>query len=90
MERFSLERFEVLGDAFLKYIVSRHSFFSFEGLDEGKLTRRRSSIVNNSNLYDLAIKKDLQVHVQIYQFYLFFTSCMLFCVHLKWKFLPFH
>ncbi|KAJ3708060.1 hypothetical protein LUZ61_011765 [Rhynchospora tenuis] len=64
MERFSLERFEVLGDAFLKYIVGRHSFISFGGLDEGQLTRRRSRIVNNLNLYDLAIKKDLQVFIR--------------------------
>lgn len=62
MERLSLERFEVLGDAFLKYVVGRHSFISFEGLDEGKLTWKRSCIVNNLNLYVLAIKKDLQVH----------------------------
>ncbi|RLM75497.1 hypothetical protein C2845_PM15G13970 [Panicum miliaceum] len=50
LERMSLERFEVLGDAFLKYVVGRHSFISYEGLDEGQLTKRRSDIVKNSNL----------------------------------------
>ncbi|XP_010932228.2 endoribonuclease Dicer homolog 4 isoform X2 [Elaeis guineensis] len=64
LERLSLERFEVLGDAFLKYVVGRHSFVSYEGLDEGQLTRKRSSIVNNSNLYDLAIRKNLQVYIR--------------------------
>ncbi|XP_020599927.1 endoribonuclease Dicer homolog 4 isoform X2 [Phalaenopsis equestris] len=64
MERFSLERFEVLGDAFLKYVVGRHSFLSFDGLDEGQLTKKRSSIVNNSHLCDLAIKSNLQVYIR--------------------------
>ncbi|KAJ3679169.1 hypothetical protein LUZ60_017180 [Juncus effusus] len=64
MERFSLERFEVLGDAFLKYTVGRHSFLSYESLDEGQLTRKRSSIVNNQNLYELAVQKKLQVFIR--------------------------
>lgn len=61
LERFSLERLEVLGDSFLKYAASRHLFLSNEALDEGQLTKRRSSIVNNSHLYELAIKSNLQV-----------------------------
>jgi endoribonuclease Dicer len=61
LERISLERFEVLGDAFLKYIVGRHNFISYEGLDEGQLTSRRSAVVNNSNLYELSIRRNLQV-----------------------------
>ena len=59
--RHSLERFEVLGDAFLKYVVGRHSFLSYATLDEGQLTMKRASIVNNLNLYELAIKNNLQV-----------------------------
>ncbi|XP_062184952.1 endoribonuclease Dicer homolog 4 isoform X3 [Phragmites australis] len=68
LERISLERFEVLGDAFLKYVVGRHNFISYEGLDEGQLTRRRSAIVNNSNLYELAIRRNLQVYIRDQQF----------------------
>ncbi|PKA57540.1 Endoribonuclease Dicer like 4 [Apostasia shenzhenica] len=64
MERFSLERFEVLGDAFLKYVVSRHSFLSYGGLDEGQLTKKRSNIVNNLNLWELAIRSNLQVYIR--------------------------
>ncbi|KAF3786075.1 Dicer-like protein 2 [Nymphaea thermarum] len=60
LERFSLERLEILGDAFLKYAVSRHLFLSKEALDEGRLTDTRSSIVNNLNLYTLAVGKNLQ------------------------------
>jgi endoribonuclease Dicer len=51
----------VLGDAFLKFAVSRHLFLHHDSLDEGELTRRRSNVVNNSNLCRLAIKKNLQV-----------------------------
>ncbi|KAJ1271827.1 hypothetical protein BS78_06G155400 [Paspalum vaginatum] len=68
LERISLERLEVLGDAFLKYVVGRHNFISYEGLDEGQLTRRRSDIVNNSNLYELSIKRNLQVYIRDQQF----------------------
>ncbi|CAL5068828.1 unnamed protein product [Urochloa decumbens] len=68
LERISLERFEVLGDAFLKYVVGRHNFISYEGLDEGQLTRRRSDIVNNSNLYELSIRRNLQVYIRDQQF----------------------
>lgn len=68
LERISLERLEVLGDAFLKYIVGRHNFISYEGLDEGQLTRRRSAIVNNSNLYELSIRRNLQVYIRDQQF----------------------
>ncbi|CAN6228788.1 unnamed protein product [Urochloa humidicola] len=64
LERISLERFEVLGDAFLKYVVGRHNFISYEGLDEGQLTRRRSDIVNNSNLYELSIRRNFMLAAQ--------------------------
>ncbi|CAN6448099.1 unnamed protein product [Victoria cruziana] len=63
-ERFSLERLEFLGDSFLKYAVSRHLFLSKEASDEGRLTDTRSSIVNNLNLYILAIRRNLQVYVR--------------------------
>ncbi|KAG0494006.1 hypothetical protein HPP92_005000 [Vanilla planifolia] len=64
MERFSLERFEVLGDAFLKYVVSRHCFLSYDGLDEGQLTRRREILVKNLNLCELAIKNNLHMYIR--------------------------
>lgn len=61
MEGFSLERLEVLGDAFLKYAVARHGFLLYDAVDEGRLTKKRSSIVKNSHLYELAVRKNLQV-----------------------------
>lgn len=61
MERFSLERLEILGDAFLKFAVGRHLFLVHDTVDEGELTRRRSKAVNNSNLFRLACRANLQV-----------------------------
>ncbi|XP_054806590.1 dicer-like protein 4 isoform X2 [Prosopis cineraria] len=63
-ERLSLERLEVLGDAFLKFAVARHFFLMNDSLHEGDLTRRRSNVVNNSNLFKLATKRNLQVYIR--------------------------
>ncbi|MCL7029021.1 hypothetical protein MKW94_016083 [Papaver nudicaule] len=83
-ERFSLERLEILGDAFLKYAVGRRLFLLHDTLDEGLLTRKRSCIVNNSNLYNLAIKRNLQVYIrdQMFdpcQFVAFGRPCKVMC-----------
>ncbi|XP_059635348.1 dicer-like protein 4 isoform X2 [Cornus florida] len=63
-ECFSLERLEVLGDAFLKFAVGRRLFLLHNTLDEGQLTRKRSNIVNNSNLFKLATMSKLQVYIR--------------------------
>lgn len=52
----------MLGDAFLKFAVGRHVFLTYDAFDEGQLTRRRSNIVNNSYLYTIAVRNNLQVH----------------------------
>uniref|UniRef100_A0A2P2K9Q1 Dicer-like protein 4 isoform X1 n=1 Tax=Rhizophora mucronata TaxID=61149 RepID=A0A2P2K9Q1_RHIMU len=63
-ERFSLERLETLGDSFLKFAVSRHLFLLYDTFDEGELTRKRSNAVNNSNLFKLACRRNLQVYIR--------------------------
>ncbi|XP_075077545.1 dicer-like protein 4 isoform X3 [Nicotiana tabacum] len=63
-EPFSLERLEVLGDAFLKFAVGRHVFLTYDAFDEGQLTRRRSNIVNNSYLYTIAVRNNLQAFIR--------------------------
>ncbi|KAL0427693.1 UNVERIFIED_CONTAM: Dicer-like protein 4 [Sesamum latifolium] len=83
-EHFSLERLEVLGDAFLKFAVARHLFLKHDALDEGQLTRKRSNIVNNSNLLKLATRNNLQVYIrdqsfEADQFFAFGRSCSLSC-----------
>ena len=67
-ESFSLERLEVLGDAFLKFAVGRYLFLKHKTFDEGQLSRRRSNLVNNSNLCKLGIKKKLQVNYWILKY----------------------
>ncbi|VFQ61325.1 unnamed protein product [Cuscuta campestris] len=83
-EHFSLERLEVLGDAFLKFSVGRYIFLSNNALDEGQLTNRRSNIVNNSNLHKLAIKSGLQAYIRDHifepdQFYALGRPCPVIC-----------
>ncbi|KAK6151640.1 hypothetical protein DH2020_014275 [Rehmannia glutinosa] len=83
-EHFSLERLEVLGDAFLKFAVGRHLFLKYDSLDEGQLTRKRSNIVNNSNLLKLATRNNLQVYIrdqsfEADQFFAFGHRCPLRC-----------
>ncbi|KOM32927.1 hypothetical protein LR48_Vigan01g248300 [Vigna angularis] len=83
-ERFSLERLEVLGDAFLKFVVARHFFLVHDSFHEGDLTKRRSNAVNNSNLLKLAIGRNLQIYIcdQIFdpsQFYALGRPCPRIC-----------
>ncbi|GAA0157583.1 hypothetical protein LIER_14823 [Lithospermum erythrorhizon] len=83
-EGFSLERLEVLGDAFLKFAVGRHLFLSHDSLDEGQLTTKRSNIVNNSNLHKLALRNNLQVYIQDqmfdpYTYYVWGRPCPVIC-----------
>lgn len=83
-ERFSLERLEVLGDAFLKFAVGRHLFVLNNSLDEGQLTRKRSNMVNNSHLFKLALSNNLHVYVRDQpfepsHFYPFGRRCSMIC-----------
>ncbi|XP_022134940.1 dicer-like protein 4 isoform X2 [Momordica charantia] len=63
-ERISLERLEILGDGFLKFAVARYLFLTHDKSDEGELTRRRSYLVKNINLFKLATRKNLQVYIR--------------------------
>ncbi|XP_071686095.1 dicer-like protein 4 isoform X2 [Rutidosis leptorrhynchoides] len=83
-ERFSLERLEVLGDAFLKFAVGRHLFLLNHALDEGQLTRKRSNMVNNSHLFKLAVFNNLHVYIRDQpfepsHFYPFGRRCSVIC-----------
>lgn len=83
-ERLSLERLETLGDAFLKFAVGRHFFLLHDTLDEGELTRKRSNAVNNSNLFKLASRNNLQVFIRDqpfdpYQFFALGHPCPRIC-----------
>lgn len=67
-ETFSYERAELLGDAYLKWVVSRRLFLKFPSKHEGQLTRMRQQIVSNSVLYQYALDKGLQSYIQADRF----------------------
>lgn len=55
----NLERYETLGDSFLKLIVSLYITLKFPKYDEGKATILKSKLISNNNLYYAGVKKEL-------------------------------
>lgn len=53
---FSLEKVEILGDAFLKFSVSFYLFYKYPERHEGFLTATKNFIINNRNLYYCGLK----------------------------------
>lgn len=64
MERFSMERLELLGDAVLKYAVSCHLFLKYPKKHEGLLSSHRSRIVSNSALHKFGVNRKLQGYIR--------------------------
>lgn len=58
-DEFDLERLEMIGDSFLKYTMSVKTYIKYKNFDEGRLTKLRSSMIQNLNLYQKAKKKNL-------------------------------
>lgn len=56
---FDLERLEMIGDSFLKYVISVKTYIKYPTFDEGKLTKLRSRLIQNLHLYQRAKKKKL-------------------------------
>ncbi|KAA8520803.1 hypothetical protein F0562_014925 [Nyssa sinensis] len=67
-ETFCYERAELLGDAYLKWVVSRFLFLKYPQKHEGQLTRMRQQMVSNMVLYQYALNKGLQSYVQADRF----------------------
>lgn len=67
-ETFCYERAELLGDAYLKWVVSRYLFLKFPQKHEGQLTRMRQQMVSNMVLYEYALSKGLQSYIQADRF----------------------
>ncbi|EXC13651.1 Endoribonuclease Dicer-1-like protein [Morus notabilis] len=63
-ETFCYERAELLGDAYLKWVVSRFLFLKYPQKHEGQLTRMRQQKVSNMVLYQYALGKGLQSYIQ--------------------------
>jgi endoribonuclease Dicer len=60
---FDLERYEILGDCFLKLIVVLQIYVDFYGINEGKMASLKSMRVSNRYLYKLAVGKKLQDYI---------------------------
>nr|ASZ84523.1 putative abnormal suspensor 1 [Juniperus phoenicea] len=67
-ESFCYERAELLGDAYLKWVVSRCLFLKYPQKHEGQLTRMRQQTVSNVVLYQYALSKGLQSYIQADRF----------------------
>ncbi|KAK8485903.1 hypothetical protein V6N13_028131 [Hibiscus sabdariffa] len=67
-ETFCYERAELLGDAYLKWVVSRFLFLKYPDKHEGQLTRMRQQMVSNMVLYQYALNKGLQSYIQADRF----------------------
>ncbi|CAN4087097.1 unnamed protein product [Withania somnifera] len=67
-ETFCYERAELLGDAYLKWVVSRYLFLKYPQKHEGQLTRMRQQMVSNMVLYQNALSKGLQSYIQADRF----------------------
>ncbi|KAJ6805125.1 endoribonuclease Dicer-like protein 1-like [Iris pallida] len=67
-ETFCYERAELLGDAYLKWVVSRFLFLKYPQKHEGQLTRMRQQMVSNMVLYQHALSKGLQSYIQADRF----------------------
>ncbi|EOA39476.1 hypothetical protein CARUB_v10008073mg [Capsella rubella] len=67
-ETFCYERAELLGDAYLKWVVSRFLFLKYPQKHEGQLTRMRQQMVSNMVLYQFALVKGLQSYIQADRF----------------------
>ncbi|RVU55299.1 ribonuclease III [Anaerosphaera multitolerans] len=52
----SNERLEFLGDAVLDLIVGEYFFYNLKNTSEGKLSKLRSSVVNEETLFEIGVK----------------------------------
>ncbi|XP_068243252.1 endoribonuclease Dicer-like isoform X2 [Palaemon carinicauda] len=61
---YNLEGLEVLGDAFLKYVVGEYVYLKFPSDHEGKLSARRTLLVCNKTLFQLAKRMAIPEKIQ--------------------------
>ncbi|WP_446899484.1 ribonuclease III [Clostridium sp. LBM24168] len=59
------ERLEFLGDAVLQLAISEHLFLNYKDEPEGVLTKKRSIIVCETSLYEIAKKWDIGKYIKM-------------------------
>lgn len=61
---YCYQRLEFLGDSVLDILITRHLYQRYEDVDPGELTDLRSASVNNENFAQVAVRRNLQQHLQ--------------------------
>ncbi|KAG6677776.1 endoribonuclease Dicer homolog 3a isoform X1 [Carya illinoinensis] len=61
---YCYQRLEFLGDSVLDLLITWHLFLSHPDIDPGELTDLRSASVNNENFAQVAVRRNLQQHLQ--------------------------
>ncbi|MCL4798335.1 MAG: ribonuclease III [Burkholderiales bacterium] len=59
------ERLEFLGDSVLNFVVAAELYGRFPGLEEGRLTRLRASLVREESLHGVALRLALGDHLRL-------------------------
>ena len=59
------ERLEFLGDSVLNLVITKYLFENYPELDEGKMSRVRSNLVNQETLSSLSKKLELQKNIKL-------------------------
>ncbi|CAF5005070.1 unnamed protein product, partial [Rotaria socialis] len=59
------ENFEVLGDSFLKLMVSMSLYYRYPLASPGLLTAKKIKQISNENLYRLAVQKQLKIYLNV-------------------------
>ncbi|CAF3393836.1 unnamed protein product [Rotaria socialis] len=64
-EQMDNENFEVLGDSFLKLMVSMSLYYRYPLASPGLLTAKKIKQISNENLYRLAVQKQLKIYLNV-------------------------
>ena len=59
------ERLEFLGDSVLNVVITKYLFENYPELDEGKMSRVRSNLVNQETLSSLSKELELQKNIKL-------------------------
>jgi endoribonuclease Dicer len=64
-EQFDMENLEILGDCFLKLIISMSFYYQYPLANAGELTEEKKKEISNENLYRLAVENKLKNYLYI-------------------------
>lgn len=67
-DAFDLERYEIIGDAFLKYVITFKLFLEHQDFHSKRLSIIREDIIKNQHLYDKACEKQIPSYLIINEF----------------------